>query len=37
MRHKVVHDYFDVDEDVVWDTVKSELPILQDQLQKLIP
>lgn len=28
MRHKVVHDYFGVDEDVVWNTARSELPSL---------
>lgn len=28
MRHKVVHDYFGVDEDVVWDTARNELPPL---------
>jgi uncharacterized protein with HEPN domain len=35
MRHKVVHDYFDVDEDIVWDTVKIELPELTRLLQKI--
>ncbi|MCI0635919.1 MAG: DUF86 domain-containing protein [Actinobacteria bacterium] len=28
MRHKVVHDTFGVDEDVVWDTARNELPPL---------
>jgi uncharacterized protein with HEPN domain len=29
MRHKIVHDYMDVDEDIVWDTVTTELrPLL---------
>lgn len=28
MRHKVVHDYFGVDEDVVWNTARNELPPL---------
>ena len=26
MRSKVVHDYLNVDEDVVWETVKDDLP-----------
>jgi len=26
MRHKVVHDYMDVDEDVVWKTSVEEIP-----------
>ena len=37
MRHKVVHDYMDVDEDVVWDTVVNELPPLVRELQKINP
>ncbi len=28
MRHKVVHDTFGVDEDVVWDAARNELPPL---------
>ena len=37
MRHKVVHDYMNVDEDVVWDTVIKELPPLLAALQKIVP
>ncbi len=37
MRHKVVHDYMDVDEDVVWDTVTKELDPLVTQLKKIVP
>lgn len=37
MRHKVVHDYMNVDEDVVWDTVAKELPSLVIQLKKIVP
>lgn len=32
MRHKVVHDYLNVDEDVVWRTVTQELPPLIAEL-----
>ena len=35
MRHKVVHDYMNVDEDVVWDTVQQELPPLIEKLTKI--
>ena len=35
MRHKVVHDYMNVDEDVVWDTVQQELPPLMEKLSKI--
>jgi uncharacterized protein with HEPN domain len=37
MRSKVVHDYLNVDEDVVWDTVKSDLAPLVLELEKLSP
>ena len=36
MRHKIVHDYMDVDEDIVWDTVKHELLPLVTQLEAVI-
>ncbi len=28
MRHKIVHDYLDVDEDIVWEVVTKDLPSL---------
>ena len=36
IRNKVVHDYFDVAWDVVWDTVKQDLPPLLDQIRALL-
>ncbi len=35
MRHKVVHDYLNVDEDVVWNTVTHELAPLVAQLENI--
>lgn len=32
MRNRVAHGYFDVDVDVVWDTVQTSLPALLAQL-----
>lgn len=32
MRHHLVHVYFDVDLDVVWDTIKKDLPTLASLL-----
>jgi uncharacterized protein with HEPN domain len=32
MRNKVIHDYFDVDVDVVWRTVQEDLPKLKQQI-----
>lgn len=37
MRHKVVHDYLHVDEDVVWDTVARELKPLVEALERIVP
>lgn len=34
MRNRLVHAYFDVDLDRVWDTVKEDLPQLISQLEK---
>lgn len=36
IRNKVVHDYFDVAWDVVWDTVKQDLPPLLAQIRTLL-
>ncbi len=33
MRSKLVHDYLNVDEDIVWDTVINELPSLVEALE----
>lgn len=36
MRHRVVHDYLHVDEDVVWDVVTGDLEPLVAGLSKLL-
>jgi len=36
MRHKMIHDYFEVSIDVTWDTAKNDLPILKDQIKKVL-
>lgn len=33
MRNRIAHGYFDVNLDVVWDTVQTALPRLLEQLQ----
>ena len=37
MRHKVVHDYLGVDEDIVWQVVAEDLPKLVATIEPLIP
>lgn len=36
MRHKVVHDYLGVDEDIVWQVVTEDLPRLVAALELMI-
>jgi len=36
MRHKLAHDYFEVDLRVVWDTVQIDLPQLKLWLQEIL-
>ena len=33
MRHKIVHDYLDVDEDIVWIVVTQNIPAVLRQLE----
>ena len=35
MRHKLVHAYFQVDLDILWDTVKKDIPKLIEELEKI--
>jgi uncharacterized protein with HEPN domain len=37
MRHKVVHDYLGVDEDIVWQVVTGDLPTLVAALESIVP
>ncbi len=35
MRDKLIHEYFGVDLNLVWDVVERKLPVLRPQLEKL--
>lgn len=35
MRDKLIHDYLDVDLDVVWKTVEVDLPLLKELINKI--
>ena len=37
MRNRLVHDYFDIDLPLVWDTVRYDLPDLVARLEPLVP
>ena len=36
MRDKLIHDYFGVDLDIVWDTINNFLPKLRAQIEEII-
>ena len=35
LRHRIVHDYFDVDLEIVWQILKNDLPNLESQIARL--
>jgi uncharacterized protein with HEPN domain len=37
MRHRLIHDYFDVDLELVWAVAQVELPPLIEILEALVP
>lgn len=37
MRHRLVHAYFDINLDILWQTVQDDLPPLIAQLEGLVP
>jgi len=37
MRNRIAHGYFEINLDVVWDTVQTALPALREQLRALRP
>jgi uncharacterized protein with HEPN domain len=36
MRNRIVHDYFEVDLEIVWQTVHRDLPVLREQIAALL-
>jgi uncharacterized protein with HEPN domain len=36
MRHILVHGYFEIDSDIVWEAVVKDLPILKNQIQEIL-
>jgi uncharacterized protein with HEPN domain len=37
MRNRVTHGYFDIDLDVVWNTIMSDLPALEEAVARWLP
>jgi len=37
MRNILIHEYFDMEADIVWHTAKKHLPKLKEQLENIQP
>jgi uncharacterized protein with HEPN domain len=37
MRNRLIHAYFDVNLEILWKTVTEDLPVLIDELEKILP
>ncbi|PIR46864.1 MAG: hypothetical protein COV07_02055 [Candidatus Vogelbacteria bacterium CG10_big_fil_rev_8_21_14_0_10_45_14] len=36
IRNKVIHEYFGVDEEILWKTIQDDLPVFKRQIVKLL-
>jgi uncharacterized protein with HEPN domain len=36
MRDRLIHHYFSIDLEIVWDVVQNELPVLKETIEKMI-
>jgi uncharacterized protein with HEPN domain len=36
MRNRLIHVYFDIDYNIIWQTVKENLPPLIEQMQSIL-
>lgn len=36
MRNYIVHEYFQVDNNVVWDVITNDLPVLEQQIKEYL-
>lgn len=36
MRNKLIHDYFGIDLDAVWDTIQKDIPFLKTEIKKIV-
>lgn len=37
MRNRIIHEYFRIDLEILWDTIQADIPELMQQLKPLIP
>jgi uncharacterized protein with HEPN domain len=36
MRNKIIHDYFGVDFDIIWDVLRTDIPQLKIEVEKIL-
>lgn len=36
MRHRLVHGYFDINRDILWQTIQEDLPLLATELESIL-
>lgn len=36
MRDRLIHDYFGIDYDLVWDVVVNKIPVLKEQVEEIL-
>ncbi|HHE46980.1 MAG TPA: DUF86 domain-containing protein [Bacteroidetes bacterium] len=37
MRNRIVHDYFNINEEIVWEVATTEISTLVDLLKRFVP
>lgn len=35
LRHRIVHQYFGIDREIIWEIVASDLPVFKSQLERI--
>lgn len=36
LRDRLIHDYLNVDYEIIWDVIKNEIPLLKQQIETII-
>jgi uncharacterized protein with HEPN domain len=36
MRHRIIHEYFAVQTDTVWDVVRADIPVLRERIRAIL-
>jgi len=35
LRHRIVHQYFGIDREIIWEIVTADLPVFKSQLERI--